>query len=83
MLGVGGHVAVSLIVDKILASQAEGDRKFLELEEKRMCLEERERERGKNEKRRKGISAEDDVHDYAGFRSLSLPTIQSANLSTS
>jgi len=33
------------IVDKILASQAEGERKFLELEEKRMCLEVRERER--------------------------------------
>ena len=33
------------IVDKILASQAESDRKFMELEEKRMCLEERERER--------------------------------------
>ena len=43
------------IVDKILTSQAESDRKFLELEEKRTCSEERERERRENKKGRKEI----------------------------
>ena len=48
------------MVEKILKAQAESDCKFLELEEKRRHLEEREME--KEEKIKRGVPAKDNVN---------------------